>query len=508
MENPQGCAKTLQNGIVQKRNFKKIKVHDMKASLENRHETTFPSDALILPLFEDKGLRPYHDINKTLDGLLKKICSSGEFSGKLNQATLVHTHQKIKPQRILLIGLGKTTEITREKLRKAGGMASSSLRIPGIKHVSLSTGSISELKLLPEDFLEGFMLSHYRFDKYQNQEHKKSLQRITILSRRNLKKSIKWTETIVHATHFARDLVNTPANDMTPSAMAKAARSLKGVTVRVIEKNQAVKLGMGAYTAIARGSREPAKFIVASYKRKNIPPMVLIGKSITFDSGGLSLKQRENMNKMKYDMAGGAAVLGVLKAVSETNLPLHLIGLLPATENLPGGNALKPGDVVRAINGKTIEIISTDAEGRLALADALGYAKKFKPQAIIDIATLTGACQIALGSEAIAMMGNDEALLNALEKASAETAERVWKMPLFEEYRDYIQSDIATLKNYSGISASLAVAGYFLKQFVHTTPWVHLDIAGTAWLDKGRGYIPKGATGIGVRLLLNFLKNS
>jgi leucyl aminopeptidase len=292
---------------------------------------------------------------------------------------------------------------------------------------------------------------------------------------------------------------------MTPSALVRAARSLKKVSVKVIEKSQAEKLGMGAYLSVAKGSNEPPKFIVITYKGKNIPPVALVGKSITFDSGGISLKPGEGMEKMKYDMAGGAAVLGTIKAASEMNMPVHIVGILPAAENLPGGSASKPGDVVKTIGGKTIEIISTDAEGRLALADAIEYAKRFKPSAIIDIATLTGACSITFGGEAIAMMGNNGPIMEKMKKASLETYEKVWQMPLFDEYKDYIKSDIADLKNSGGRSGSLSSSAYFLKEFAGDTPWVHLDIAGTAWTDKDRPYIPKGATGVGVRLLLKFL---
>jgi leucyl aminopeptidase len=327
-----------------------------------------------------------------------------------------------------------------------------------------------------------------------------------VLSGINLKREVRRTETIVKAANLARDMVNTPANDMTPSVLVKYARSLENVSVKVIDENNARKLGMGAYISVARGSDEPPKFIVMTYRKKNGPPLVLIGKSITFDSGGISLKPAKGMEKMKYDMAGGAAVLGVMKAVSDLKLPLHLIAILPATENLPGGSASKPGDVVKTLSGKTVEIISTDAEGRLVLADAIGYAKKLRPEAIIDIATLTGACSIALGNEAIAMMGNDDTLLNKMKMASDETNEKVWQMPLYDEYGEYIKSDIADLKNSSGPSGSLVTAGYFIKEFAGTVPWVHLDIAGTAWTDRDRTYIRQGATGIGVRLLLNLLE--
>lgn len=480
----------------------------MKVFLQDRKESTFACDVLILPLIEGRGVHPHDDINTLVDGLLSRILSLKEFQGKHNQITLLHTQKKMKPRRILLIGLGKVKEVTRETLRQSGGKASSFLRNMRIKDIALSTRSISSLKLMPTDFLEGFLLAHYRFEKYKKENKQKGLKRIILLSRENLKKLIRWTETVVEATHFARDLVNTPSNDLTPSALVKAARTLKKVSVKVIEEKEAKRLRMGAFLAVTKGSLEPPKFIVISYKGKKIPPIVLIGKTITFDSGGLSLKPRRGMEKMKYDMAGGAVVLGVIKAVSQMNLPLHLVGILPAAENLPGGSAAKPGDVVKTIEDKTIEIISTDAEGRLTLADALGYAKKFKPRAIIDVATLTGACPVALGNEAIAMMGNDQALMDRMKTSSEETAERVWQMPLFEEYREYIKSDIADLKNSGGRVGSLVASGYFLKEFAGGTSWIHLDIAGTAWTDKDRTYIPQGATGVGVRLLMNFLIHS
>ena len=263
---------------------------------------------------------------------------------------------------------------------------------------------------------------------------------------------------------------------------------------------------MGAYSSVAKGSAQPPKFIVLEYRGAKGPPVVLIGKSITFDSGGISLKPAEGMEKMKYDMAGGAAVLGVFKALSESKLPVRVVGILPATENLIGASAARPGDVVRTITGKTVEIISTDAEGRMTLVDALGYARRFKPKAVIDIATLTGACVIALGNAAIAMMGNDHGLLDKLIVSGNNVYERVWEMPLFKEYKEYIESDVAVLKNTGGKSGALMSSAYFLSEFAGDIPWVHLDIAGTAWQEKERPYIPKGASGVGVRLILDLVK--
>ncbi|MBI4847088.1 MAG: leucyl aminopeptidase [Nitrospirae bacterium] len=480
----------------------------MKIIIQNKKETDLSCDALILPLLEGEGTTSYKDINRSLNNIPDKIISAGEFTGKPNEVCLVHTEGMIKPDRVLLIGLGKRNEVTVEKLRQAGGKAASYLSGLKIKDIALSTKTISSLKLTPVAFVEGALLANYSFRKYKSEENHKEIKKITVLTNEKLDKQIKWTEAAVNAAHFARDLVNSPSNDMTPSTLVKAARSLKNVSVKVIEKSEAERLGMGAYLSVAKGSNEPPKFIVITYKGKNTTPVALVGKAITFDSGGISIKPSEGMEKMKYDMAGSAAVLGVLKAASEMKMPAHIIGILPAAENLPSGTASKPGDVVKTISGKTIEIISTDAEGRLAVADAIEYAKRFKPSAIIDIATLTGACSIAFGNETVAMMGNDEALMEKMKKASEETYERVWPMPLFDEYKDYIKSDIADLKNAGGRSGGLITAGYFLKEFAGDTPWIHLDIAGTAWTDKDRPYIPKGATGIGVRLLLEFFRTA
>ncbi|MDA8172502.1 MAG: leucyl aminopeptidase [Nitrospiraceae bacterium] len=491
----------------------------MEIAVRDAKELDFACDALILPLFEDEGMDAYPEIDRGLGGLPSKIMATGEFRAKHGRVFLLHTFGKIKPRRLLFAGLGLKADATREKVRQSGGKAASCLRETGAKDIGLSTRTLSALPpLLPADFVEGALLSQYRFKAYKKEEdeEKGEIKSLTTLSAEDWKGRIRRLVAVEAGTRFARDLVNTPANDMTPSALAEAALGLKKVKVKIIEKKEAEKLGMGAYLSVARGSAQPPKFIVVNYEaRKALPaaPLALVGKSITFDSGGISLKPSEGMEKMKYDMAGGAAVLGAIKAASELELPVSVAGVLPACENLPGGSASKPGDIVRTITGKTVEIVNTDAEGRLALADAIGYVRRSFPGAtIIDIATLTGACSIALGDEAIAMMGTSEELIARIKAASAETGEKVWQMPLYEEYKHYIESEVADLKNSGGRSGSLVTAGYFLKEFAEAAPWTpapwaHLDIAGTAWTDKDRPYMPKGATGIGVRLLLNFLEN-
>lgn len=480
----------------------------MNIYIKNIKEVDCACDALILPCIEgSSGL--YARLGLAVSKLIKRLFSK-EFHGKHNEIILVPATGDIKPERILLVGLGKRDEISSEKVRQAGGKAAVYLRDMGMKNIALSTSVISSVQMSPVDFVEGSLLGLYTFDKYLGQKDNKTINSILLLSNvsKKLRDDIHRAKTVTSAVHFVRDLVNTPSNDMTPTHLGKVALSLKrkNLLVKILEEEDAEKLGMGAYLSVAKGSKEPPKFIVLEYKGAKVAPLVLVGKSITFDSGGISLKPADGMEKMKYDMAGGAAVLGIIKAVSELKLPVNLIGMLPAAENLPGGSATKPGDVVRAMNGKTIEIISTDAEGRMTLADAIAYAKSYKPRAIIDIATLTGACSIALGNEAIALMGNNRELIDTIKKSADKTYERVWEMPLFKEYKEYLKSDIADLKNTGGKSGSLSSSAYFLYEFAGKVPWVHLDIAGTASIEKDKPYIPKGASGIGVRVMVNLIK--
>ncbi|MBM4145573.1 MAG: leucyl aminopeptidase [Nitrospira sp.] len=480
----------------------------MNVVIKNLKENDCACDALILPFTEgDKGL--YNNLDISLSSLIKKSFSK-EFSGKQNELLLLPAPMDTKPERILLAGLGKKDKISKEKVRQAGGKSAVFLRDMGMKKIALSTRALSSLKMSATDFIEGSLLGLYTFKKYIHENKTKKINSLILLSKitNSLKADLHRTETVASSVNFARDLINTPANDMTPSRLADAAGSLKrkNLTVKIFEKKECQRLGMGSYLSVAYGSNQPPKFIMLHYHGAKGAPVVLIGKSITFDSGGISIKPADGMEKMKYDMAGGAAVLGIIRAASELKLPVNLIGILPATENLSGGSATRPGDVVRAINGKTIEIISTDAEGRMTLADAIGYAKRLKPAMIIDLATLTGACSIALGNVAIAMMGNDRDLVDKLKKSGDNTYERVWEMPLFEESEESLKSDIADLKNTGGKSGSLISSAYFLYEFAGDTPWVHLDIAGTAWIEKEKPYMPKGASGIGVRLILDLIK--
>ena len=268
-------------------------------------------------------------------------------------------------------------------------------------------------------------------------------------------------------------------------------------------------MGMNALLAVASGSNEEPKFIILEYAggKKSAAPIVLVGKGLTFDSGGISIKPSDKMEEMKSDMSGGAAVMGVIMAATDLHLPLNIIGFIPATENMPGGTAYKPGDILKSYSGKTIEVLNTDAEGRLILADALAYASEFKPEAVIDVATLTGACIVALGDDVIGMLGTDDKLKSEIDRAAQTTGELVWELPLWESYHELIKSDIADYKNSSGRSAGTITAAAFLSKFAGDAPWVHLDIAGPAWTNKEKTYIPKGASGVAVRLLVEFLRN-
>jgi leucyl aminopeptidase len=368
--------------------------------------------------------------------------------------------------------------------------------------------------------VEGCLLGLYQFNAYRTEKREeiKEVQQITLVDRAEGKIAevaggSRTGQVLADATNFVRDLCNHPSNVVTPSRLAEEAKTIAkefGLTCKVIEKDEAESIGMGAFLGVAKGSLEPPKFIILEYRggKKKEAPVVIVGKSITFDSGGISIKPAEKMEQMKTDMSGGATVLGTMKALAQLKLPVSVVGLLPATENMPSGTAVKPGDVVRAMSGKTIEVINTDAEGRLVLADALSYAARYKPSAVVDLATLTGACVVALGNRATGVMGTNPRLIERLKRAGERCGERVWELPLWEEYQDQIKSDVADMKNVGGRGAGAITAAAFLQKFVDDYPWAHLDIAGTSWNDDARPYAPKGATGVGVRLLVQWLTDA
>ena len=475
--------------------------------------------ALIVGCFEKDADNPlFTQIDRMLGGHLDALYRQHELTGKANRCRLIHTLGKMPAERILLVGLGKKKELDGERIRQGAGTAMQALRGLGLK----SCASLLHLAgARGDEFLraaiEGAMLGGYTFSRYKTKNDLNGgIDEVTLLfptasARERAEKVVREALTVCEAVVFTRDLVAQPGNVATPAYLAEKAVEMStgaGIACRVLERDEIEKNGMEALIAVAKGSRQPPRFIILEYMAagKNVRPTVLVGKGITFDSGGISLKPRDGMEKMKDDMAGGAAVLGTLMAAAGLKLPINLVGLVPAAENLPGGGAYKPGDVVRSMSGQTIEIVNTDAEGRMVLCDALHYAGRYRPAAIIDLATLTGACVVALGSIATGLMGNDEGLKRALQKAAGNCGERVWELPLWEEYGELMKSDIADLKNAGGSEAGTISAGWFLKSFVGKNRWAHLDIAGTAWTDKERPYLPKGATGVGVRLLVDYLR--
>jgi leucyl aminopeptidase len=481
------------------------------------------SQAIILTLFEDskKLTGVALEIDKKSGGLISELIGNGDFEAKPSQISVIYTRGTLPAKRIALAGLGKQSEFNLEKLRAAFAKVSQHLRNLNIKEAATSIN----LNLIPrkkeqiaQAVAEGSLLGLYQFTPFKTvgREDLKEMEQLSIIAEEKdfslIESAIKKAQIITQAVYFARDLVSAPSNEMTPSIMAQKAREIahrKNVSCKVLDKEKMKEMGMNALLAVASGSNEEPKFIILEYAggKKSVAPIVLVGKGLTFDSGGISIKPAEKMEEMKTDMSGGAAVMGVIMAAADLKLPLNITGLIPATENMPSGTAYKPGDILKSYSGKTIEVLNTDAEGRLILADALAYASAFKPEAVIDVATLTGACIVALGDDVIGMLGTDDKLKSEIDRAAQTTGELVWELPLWESYHELIKSDIADYKNSSGRSAGTITAAAFLSKFTGDAPWVHLDIAGPAWTNKEKTYIPKGASGVAVRLLVEFLRN-
>ncbi len=496
----------------------------MKIEVKKGSPAAFRGEMLVVGHFEDskKLSGAALDLDRQSGGILGDLIKRGDFTGKHAQVSVVYTRGTLPVYRILLLGLGKKKECDLEKLRRAFSKAARAARDLGVGEFAVRldpAGGAYSLEGLAEAAVEGVLLGLYRFTQFKtaDKDEAKDVRRLLLLAAddqeaKRMKAAAGEAEIVSKAVNYARDLVSTPSNEMTPTDMTRRAREAavsKKVRLTTLGNREMEKLGMNALLSVARGSMEPARFIILEYSGgcRGDRPFVIVGKGITFDSGGISLKPPDKMEEMKADMSGGAAVLAVIRAAAELELPLNLVGLVPATENLPGGRAYKPGDVVRSMSGQTIEVISTDAEGRLILADALTYACRFKPRAIIDMATLTGACIIALGDDVIGMMGTDGPLKDGLRRAADETGEKLWELPIWDDYAELIKSDVADMQNTGGRAGGAITAAVFLSKFVKSTPWVHLDIAGPAWLSKEKPYIPRGASAVGVRLLLRFLRD-
>jgi leucyl aminopeptidase len=483
----------------------------------------FQADTVVVNLFE-KVKSPAGAtgaIDQALDGAISELIRQGDLSGSLGECAVLYPRGAIPAKRVLVVGLGKAEAFDLEGVRAAAAIAARQARKHKADHLAtiVHGAGIAGLPVpsAAQAIVEGTLLALYRYDADKANERGHEIEQVSIVEFDSgkleaMKEGVNVGMAVGAGVKLARDLVNMPPNVATPTRMAEAAEQIAaetGMKITVGGRRWAAKRDMGAFLAVAKGAGEPPKFIVLEHNgdRDDVDTVVLVGKGITFDTGGISIKPSERMGLMKSDMAGAAAVLGAMKSIGILNLPLHVIGIAPCTENMPDADAYRPADVIKASNGKTIEIISTDAEGRMVLADGLVYAARFGPKAVIDLATLTGACVVALGKGmAGGLFTNNDELRDRLMGAASATQERLWPLPLWDDYKKAIESDVADIKNSGGRMGGVATSAIFLKQFTDY-PWAHLDIAGMALGEKDEGYLTKGATGFGVRLLLELLHN-
>jgi leucyl aminopeptidase len=452
-------------------------------------------------------------LDEQTGGAIGRVLSSGDFTGKRDDTAVLYPSGPAA--RVLLIGLGKTEEVDRGAIRRAAAIAAKRARSLGVSRAAFHLPGEASGTVSPRDagqaIAEGLAQGAWQYNEMKKPEEKKApleLMEVLSLDGTELSQGHTRGQAIGAGQTFARSIQVLPGNVCTPTFVAERARELAqryGFDITVLDKAAIIQEKMGALMSVAQGSAEEPRFIAIEYKGSAAAPVVLVGKGVTFDTGGISIKPAQNMEDMKYDMSGAAAVLGTFEMLGRLKPNIHAVGLIPSTENMPSGTAVKPGDVVTSHLGKTIEIINTDAEGRLILADALSYARRYQPAAVVDIATLTGAVVVALGHTASGVMGSDEKLVEELRAAADRADERIWPLPLWDEYRDLMKSDIADVKNSGGRPAGSISAGWFLREFVEEFPWAHLDIAGTAYTDREDAGRVKGPTGVGVRLFSEFL---
>ena len=457
------------------------------------------------------------EITPDFDPIIREITESNEFRAKDGTISIVHNNVGSGIKRALLLGMGDKKNLDPEKTRNLTGKV-----VNKAKELGISEFVLIPFKNMDKEHLsamvEGIKLSDYSFNNYKRDEDRNDLNQVRILIRNDMKNSqkiIQHSVVVSDAVIFTRDISNLPPNDCSPKDLATLSKKLsenQKVKVRVIEKEEMKSYGFEGILAVGKGSASSPKLIVLEYSgsTKN-RPIVIVGKAVTFDTGGISIKPPEKMDEMKFDKCGGCNVLGIMKAVSDLGLDTNVIGIIPAVENMPSGTSYRPGDIIKMYNRKTVEVLNTDAEGRIILGDALSFAvKTFAPKAIIDMATLTGAAIIALGTNVAALVGNDDDLVTKILEYSNLTGEKIWQLPLFEEYKEQLKSSNADMKNIGGRSAGAITAAAFLSNFVEDTPWVHLDIAGTAWTQEGtkeKSYNPKGATGFGIRTIVKYISS-
>jgi leucyl aminopeptidase len=478
--------------------------------------------ALAIAVFKDESADNgfLSDLDAVTGGVIKSVIDSEELKGKEGESVYVHLmgNNQIKAQRLLLVGVGERSEYTTAQASQMAGTAVRALRGKNVKSVAVAPRLEGDAEDIASAVVEGSFLALFDPDKYRtvDKEAREVEKLIVVLDGADQTALQRGTERgaiIGESVNFTRDLANEPGAYMTPTNMAERARDIAtefGLSFDVLDEDRMEQEGMGSLLSVSRGSDEPAKLIILKYTPTNAPAgnhdlLAFVGKGITFDSGGISLKPGDNMELMKYDMTGGATVMGAMRAIAQLKPSIPVLGVVPSSENLPSGKATKPGDVVRAMTGKTIEVINTDAEGRLILADAIAYARKLGATRIVDMATLTGAVSIALGDVNTAVLGTDQELIDEIIAAGKEAGEKFWQLPLDKEYSKQIKSDIADIKNVGGRKAGTITAAAFLKEFADGISWAHLDIAGTAWCDEAKPYRAKGPTGVAVRTLVRIV---
>ncbi len=498
----------------------------MEIKVKNDSITNASCDALVVNLFE--GVKSPAGATGTIDKVLDNLISSyviekEKFKGKLNEIYVLPTYGKIPADKVLIVGLGKAEEFNLNKIRAVSAKVIKRIKSLKAKKVCtiLHGAGIAGLNAFDCAWMlsEGAIIGDYEFTKYKskkednnNENNQSKIESLEIVESnasklQDIEQGLQKGKIIAEALNFARNLVNEPACESTPTKLAETALSIEGIECKVFEEDEIENMEMGAFLPVSKGSTELPKFIHMIYKPqgKAKKRIAIVGKGITFDSGGLDLKPASSMRQMKGDMSGSAITLGIMKVLSQLKPDIEVHGIIAACENMPGCEAFKPGDILKAKNGKTIEVDNTDAEGRLTLADALCYATELKVDEIIDIATLTGACAVALGEWASGIMGNNQELIDKLIDSANKGGERFWQLPLYDEHKDDIKSDIADMKNAGSRYAGASTAGIFLKEFVNDTKWAHIDIAGPAILEKERKELSKGPSAYGIRGIINYI---
>jgi leucyl aminopeptidase len=496
---------------------------EVRAAYEKFYD--IEADALVVTVYEgeksdDAALK---ELDERTGGIVSELLGTDEMRGKQGDMVYVYRPGNIRARRLLLVGAGKREEFSFDTVRRVTGSAARFLRGKGARSMAILRRSQLDIEASAQAAVEGALLGLFEPDMYKTEcKEERHMDELILAAaspefNEELARGVERGRVIGEAVNLARELSNEPSSNLTPTELAERSRetaSRFGLEIDVLDEARMKELGMGALLGVSRGSDEPAKLIVLRYTPEGTEPMgndadvlAVVGKGVTFDSGGISIKPSEGMEKMKYDMSGAAATLATMQVIAQLKPRINLIGLMPTVENMPSGRAYKPGDVLRAMSGKTIEVVNTDAEGRLILADAISYARRLGATRIIDLATLTGACSIALGSVNVAILGNDQGFIDDMRKAGREVGERLWQLPMDQEYRELIKSDIADIKNSAGRYGGTITAAYFLREFAEETPWVHLDIAGTAWENDRKPHQAKGPTGVAIRTLVNYICN-